>query len=184
MADLHPQRRGRRLTQRKDSGPVDLRVEVDRVIERLPDAGRDGDPAADQAGREATDPDQPGSRVRAVGDAAQELVGALQWRGDSVPDPDAAWMVSEHTDQGHQNDFARWIRDSGGVPDEDSTMSSGEALLFSAYQAGLVDKSWLVAIHERAAAAEQVSDSFRRRGAEASTSTAAYGISMEKPYMA
>jgi len=94
-------------------------------------------------------------------------------------------MVSERTDRGYRNDFAHWIRGGEAVPDEYSTMNCWEAVLISAFRAGVVDKSWLVKIHERAAAAaEQVSLSFQRRGLDAPIAADAYGTRMKMPYIA
>jgi hypothetical protein len=81
------------------------------------------------------------------------MVGTLKWRGGSGPDPSSGYQVSEKTSWGHQNDFAKWIRGNGLEPDASSTMNCWEGVLFIAYKAGVIAKSWLVEIHNAAAQA-------------------------------
>ncbi|MEQ8386719.1 MAG: DUF4157 domain-containing protein [Coleofasciculus sp. A1-SPW-01] len=93
------------------------------------------------------------ARIIATG---ENMVGELQWRGGSGPDPSAGYQVNETTAWGHQNDFARWIRGNGPEPTPpNDTMNCWEGVLFMAYKAGVVNKSWLVDIHDAAAKAGQ-----------------------------
>jgi hypothetical protein len=88
-----------------------------------------------------------------VVDAALQLVGGLRWRGASPPDPASGWSIGETTRWGHRNHFARWIRGTGPEPNEWSTMNCWEAVLFAAYRAGAVSRTWLRQIHAEAAEA-------------------------------
>ncbi|MEQ9359901.1 eCIS core domain-containing protein [Coleofasciculus chthonoplastes] len=93
------------------------------------------------------------ARIIATG---ENMLGELQWRGGSGPDQSAGYQVNETTTWGHQNDFARWIRGNGPEPTPpNDTMNCWEGVLFMAYKAGVVNKSWLVDIHDAAAKAGQ-----------------------------
>ncbi|HLO89438.1 MAG TPA: hypothetical protein VK203_31125 [Nostocaceae cyanobacterium] len=90
------------------------------------------------------------ARVIATG---KSMVGTLKWRGGSGPDRNSGYQVSETTTWGHQNDFAKWIRGNGPEPNANSTMNCWEGVLFIAYKAGAIKKSWLVEVHQAAAQA-------------------------------
>jgi hypothetical protein len=96
------------------------------------------------------------ARVVATGESMR---GELRWRGGSGPEPSEGYQVRETTRWGHPNDFARWIRGSGPEPTSTSTMNCWEGVLFIAYQAGVVQKSWLEQIHQAAAAAGSAASS-------------------------
>jgi hypothetical protein len=82
----------------------------------------------------------------------QAMVGKLKWRGGSGPDTSKKYQIDENTNWGKENNFAKWINGPGpepGAPDD--TMNCWQGVLFMAYKAGVVKKSWLVKIHQDAA---------------------------------
>ena len=85
--------------------------------------------------------------------AGAALTGQLRWRGGQGPDDTAGYQISETTAWGHQDDFAKWIRGTGPEPGPTSTMNCWEAVLFFGFRAGVIPKSFLVSMHNDAAAA-------------------------------
>jgi hypothetical protein len=117
--------------------------------------------------------------------AAERAEGNYDWvrSGPTRPTRDQAGNVTRHTDyqiaeqpsrpadvSGEapddevQNDFARWVRGQGPEPGAHSTMNCWEAVFFSAYKAGVVPRSFLRSLHERAAGAGGAGG--QRRGEE------------------
>lgn len=90
------------------------------------------------------------ARLLATG---QAHVGHYRWRGGSGPDPTAGYQVNTQTNWAHQNDFARWVRGLGPVPNNNSVMNCWQGVLFLAYEAGLVSLAWLQSMDQAAAAA-------------------------------
>nr|WP_221383271.1 hypothetical protein [Actinoplanes polyasparticus] len=86
-----------------------------------------------------------------VVNAGRELVGHLRWRGGGGPSPSHRWRMSEWTFLGHTNDFVRWVYRRGNEPEDDSTMHCIDAVLFAAYRAGLVDRTWIRRLYDAAA---------------------------------
>ncbi|OKI84541.1 hypothetical protein A6A27_40450 [Micromonospora sp. CB01531] len=130
-----------------------------------PHQTRDGQPAAGsstmpgiQLARPAGTSDTPGQGTQplpgavAVLEEARQYVGYLRWRGGAAPSPRDGWQISETIGGGrHVNDFARWIRGTGAVPDRNGTMAAHEAIFFAAYQAGQVSLPWLQRVYAQAA---------------------------------
>ena len=56
------------------------------------------------------------------------------------------------------NDFASWLIANGNQPGFNSRMNCWEAVLFSAFRAGLVSKLWLQTVHRKAAQAYEMHD--------------------------
>lgn len=83
--------------------------------------------------------------------AARQLRGKLRWRGGYGADRSSGWRVSETTNDGFPNDMALWLHGKGPEPNEQSTMNCWDAVLFSAYRAGVIDKPWIVHLYDTAA---------------------------------
>jgi hypothetical protein len=75
--------------------------------------------------------------------AARQLEGKLRWRGPYGPARRLDWRISETTVTGYPNDMALWLHDKGMEPGDSSTMNCWDALFFSAYRAGYIDKAWI-----------------------------------------
>jgi len=81
----------------------------------------------------------------------QAKVGNYRWRGGSGPDAGAGYKVSTTTAWGHPNEFAAWIRGTGGMPGDNSVMNCWQGVLFLAFKAGLISLAWLQAMDKEAA---------------------------------
>jgi hypothetical protein len=89
-----------------------------------------------------------------VAQAALTMKNWFYWAGSSGPDPNDKFKIktkSTRTEGDFDNDFALWIRHKGPEPTKDSKMNCWEAVLFSAYKAGVISYEELVEIHKRAA---------------------------------
>ncbi|MFD9293315.1 hypothetical protein ACFWBV_34720 [Streptomyces sp. NPDC060030] len=107
----------------------------------------------------------PSLAARKVVLAAKEMIGGLRWRGSSGPDKNTGFMPTLVTGWGKDNAFTQWLFASGPEPGSEGVMNCWEAVLFSAYRAGVVDKVWLTHIHEIAAeAAVQAGENVQDRG--------------------
>ena len=84
---------------------------------------------------------------------AEASVGNFEWRGGSGPDPGSGRRVSTTTNWGQQNDFARWIRGLGPVPNNNSIMNCWWYAI--AYRAGLINLGWLQTMDTAAAQAAE-----------------------------
>ncbi|MCF6476294.1 hypothetical protein FAF44_49340 [Nonomuraea sp. MG754425] len=98
------------------------------------------------------------SQNRKVIAAGEELVGSLQWRGPSGPDENAGWGLRRETAWGYAHDFFRWLLGEGPEPTAWSTMNCWEALMFTAYRAGVVDKRWLDQVYQHASLDARIAD--------------------------
>lgn len=92
-----------------------------------------------------------GSASERVVAAARQLIGGLRWRGGTGADASSGWRVDEATGDGFPNDMALWLHGKGPEPDERSTMNCWDAILFSAYRAGVIDRAWIDHLYTRAA---------------------------------
>jgi len=94
--------------------------------------------------------------------AALEMKNRLYWPGPGGPDETG--QAATVTERGvgedpssvsgarHRNDFALWVRGQGPEPTSASSMVCWESIMFSAYRAGVLPKSWITSTYERAAA--------------------------------
>ncbi|MEV0405349.1 hypothetical protein [Actinoallomurus sp. NPDC050550] len=81
----------------------------------------------------------------------EESVGSYEWWGDPRLDPADGFAMAETNLSGRPGDFARWIRGTGPEPTSTGSMNSEQAVLFTAYRAGVVKREWLVRVHDAAA---------------------------------
>jgi hypothetical protein len=112
-----------------------------------------------------------GDRVLRAGEGS---IGFYRWEQASGGDPHDGWRIAETT-FGVTNDFARWIRGNGPVPDATASLNCWEAFLFTAYWVGAVDEAWLRETHDQAArAARAAYTDAIRRGSEDDALDAGY----------
>jgi hypothetical protein len=79
------------------------------------------------------------------------MVGSLRWRGPSGPIAAQGYLPSLTTEWGFTNDFAAWIHGLAGEPGQTAVMNCWEAIFYIAYKAGVLSKSKILEIHNKAA---------------------------------
>ncbi|HEY0691209.1 MAG TPA: hypothetical protein VGD71_19490, partial [Kribbella sp.] len=98
-------------------------------------------------------PPAPRDLMNLVTRAGEGTLRFYRWWSGSGPNPADGWRISDEPHPWYPNDFASWIRDEGPAPTSLGRMNCWEALLFTAYWSGAVDKQWLQHIHQEAAEA-------------------------------
>jgi hypothetical protein len=96
-------------------------------------------------------------RSRARGEslavAALQANGWFRWEksGPNQPGYGGILVSSPTAFRPEGTDFARWVTLNAAEPGMRSTMNCWEAVLFTAYRAGLIDLGWLRILHDQAA---------------------------------